>query len=161
MTALSSGWREQFDRMLRSHTQMLINRGSYRSQWLTLDHLRDAVYSFFQNAYHLKDWIKNDPTVNGQDVEEFISSTLCLRITADLANGAKHSQLTSSRTGDLTTAVTSHSVNHVGRKEGSLTSYCYFSWTVESNGATFDADELATKVVAEWRCWLENRGLLP
>ncbi|MGW3308207.1 hypothetical protein ACWDG9_16655 [Streptomyces sp. NPDC001073] len=161
MTSLSQGWREQFDRMNRSHLRLIQNAGPYRSPYLTSEDARDALYSFFQNAYHLKDWIKNDPAVDSHGVEVFITSTLHLSVTADLANGAKHLRLTSSRTGDLTTAVTRQSVKHVRRSEGELRSYSYDAWTVESNERQFDAHELAHKVVAEWRLWLENRGLLP
>lgn len=53
----------------------------------------DFLWSFFQNCWHLKDWIKNDPTtssgvVNG--IESDINRYDSLKISADLANGSKH-----------------------------------------------------------------------
>jgi len=160
--SLCTGWREQFERMLRSHSQLRSMACGFGNQYLTSDGARDVLYHFFEDSYHLKDWIKNDPTADGQGVEKFINDTLCLRITADLANGVKHLRLTSSRTGDLSTAVTSQSVRYMNRREtGDLRSYAYQTWEVQSNGKQYDAHELAGEVVTEWRGWLESKGLLP
>ena len=58
----------------------------------------DDVYSFFQNCYHLKDWIKNDPyCANWSDVEAMINGSQYLQICADLCNAQKHLSLTRSR----------------------------------------------------------------
>ena len=32
----------------------------------------DNLWSFFQNAWHLKDWIKNDPLIKTIDIEKII-----------------------------------------------------------------------------------------
>jgi len=46
---------------------------------------------YFQDCWHLKDWIKNDPSCGvGAQIESEVSGHRALRIAADLAIGAKH-----------------------------------------------------------------------
>ena len=58
--------------------------------------LHDYVLAFFIFSHSLKDWIINDKEVCGlkperrKRVEAFINANECLRIAADIANGAKH-----------------------------------------------------------------------
>lgn len=70
----------------------------------SFDEARDALLRFFQDAHHLKDWIRNNPSVSTSDVEEFIKAAGPLQICADLCNGTKHLVLQGSRTGDSSTA---------------------------------------------------------
>jgi hypothetical protein len=70
----------------------------------SIDHSRpsqeydDDVYAFFQNCYHLKDWIKNDPyCARWPSVEALINGDAYLKLCADLCNAQKHLTLTTSR----------------------------------------------------------------
>ncbi|MEI6117224.1 MAG: hypothetical protein WCP99_22000 [Burkholderiales bacterium] len=55
----------------------------------------DDVYAFFQNCYHLKDWIKNDPYCSKwPNPEKLIDNDQNLQICADLCNAQKHLKLT-------------------------------------------------------------------
>ena len=56
----------------------------------------DDLYHFFQDAWHLKDWIKNDPAakVKAPNIEKDLEADGAFMITADLANGTKHRVLT-------------------------------------------------------------------
>ena len=102
MTILSN-WREQYDRMLRSHGR-LIERAMGQVM-ASSDETRDMLFHFFQDAYHLKDWIKNDSTAETGDVEKFVKAHPPLALCGDLCNGTKHYKLTSTKTGDLTTSL--------------------------------------------------------
>ena len=46
------------------------------------DHYQDEAYAFFQNCYHLKDWLKHDPATSALagDVEGYITKSLNLRL---------------------------------------------------------------------------------
>jgi hypothetical protein len=49
------------------------------------------VYSFFIHCYHLKDWIKNDPSSPLQPTaQDFGRKSVSFQICRDLCNGAKH-----------------------------------------------------------------------
>jgi hypothetical protein len=96
---------EQYRRVCRAESRVLklanaltTNGGS------TEDHLEyeDAVIAFFQHAWHLKDWIRNDPSIsvplNGSVLSRF-ESDIALGVCADIANGTKHFLLTRRRLG--------------------------------------------------------------
>ena len=86
------GWREQYERMLRSHGRFAALALGYETA--SSDEARDAVFHFFQDAYHLKDWIKNDPKVAGvADPEGLVNGSPELSLCADLCNGTKHGGL--------------------------------------------------------------------
>jgi guanylate kinase len=72
---------EQKARMMRLYDK--VNESSVLSQ----REYEDNLYYFFQTAWHLKDWIKNDPSVECFDVEGIVNNTPSLRIAADLVNG--------------------------------------------------------------------------
>lgn len=97
-----TGWREQYDRMIRSHDRLVeVATGSGR-EVVSSDDARDRLINFYLDAYHLKDWIKNDPAAGAasRSVEGFVKNSASLRLCADLANGAKHLRLTTPKTGD-------------------------------------------------------------
>ncbi|MER5622517.1 hypothetical protein ABT061_15880 [Streptosporangium sp. NPDC002544] len=181
----SEGWHDQYQRMLRSHQRLLEAAGPSS---MGSAEARDRLYHFFQDAYHLKDWLKNDPTTRAQvtahpKVEGLFNtpgqSVLCLQLCADLCNGVKHLGLTrDAKTGDKTTGFTRQDAYvtlgtieikaYVGgapaRSEpqpahaGATGEH---RWFVTSNGQTYDAVDLANEVVVEWEKWLTAQQLLP
>jgi|GEM_PF-2568921 len=52
----------------------------------------DAYYFFFQNAFHLKDWIINDPgnKIGSTEMNKFIDESTSLKILQSFVNGIKH-----------------------------------------------------------------------
>jgi hypothetical protein len=151
---LGEGWEDQRNRMLRSHQWFIdcaTGTAGFDSAWN-----RDALFHFFQDAYHLKDWIKNDPSVPSSvqiEVETAVTKSP-LSVCADICNASKHLKLTTAKTGDLMTEVASQSVTvHMG-------SHSEHSWTVESGGSVWDAQDLANQVVDAWETWLRDKGLL-
>ncbi|MEX2644957.1 MAG: hypothetical protein WD249_01720 [Gaiellaceae bacterium] len=122
--------------------------------------LADEVYAFFQNCYHLKDWLLNDPASASAaaDVEKFISRTPSLALCADLANGSKHLTLTRSRRhaeGTPSLATT----RFKGRVEpGGIMVSAQFE--VSAGDQTLDAYALAVDCWEAWNAYLEAKGLI-
>jgi hypothetical protein len=57
------------------------------------DNYLDDVYAFFQNAHHMKDWLKNDAAFTkytNQEIEHYVKITPALAICADICNSTKH-----------------------------------------------------------------------
>ncbi len=83
-------WRSQYDRMVRGWERL---QGDYYSSI----NYEDDTYHYFQDCWHLKDWIKNDANLS-QSVRDSIESEVDkhepLRVVADLANGSKHLNIT-------------------------------------------------------------------
>jgi hypothetical protein len=160
--SILTGWREQYDRMLRSH--MLLVRVAGGHDAASSDQARDALVHFFQDAYHLKDWIKNDPQVTTRDPEHLVDTSEPLRLCADLCNGTKHFRLTKkARTGDRTTAFTSQSVavRPAAAGSGLPPDPARHCWVVSSCGLQYDAVALADDVVNDWDQWLHDERLHP
>jgi hypothetical protein len=160
--SILQGWPEQYERMLRSHERLRsIAHGETNA---SSAEARDSLIHFFEDAYHLKDWIKEEALTRGVDVEEAINNSDELRLAADVCNGVKHfGSLRSPRTGDAETAVVGQGATVrppvMGSDEpgrGTL-----HSWIVTSQGQTHDAVELASSVVTHWQSWLQTVGLTP
>lgn len=77
---------EQWERALRWHERIKVLPDR------TIDY-DDYLWAFFQNCWHLKDWIKNDASVaqrSRDNIESTVKQYRPLMIAADLANGSKH-----------------------------------------------------------------------
>lgn len=54
---------------------------------------QDMVWAFFQNCYHMRDWVCNDPLLEKSQVTSILakaSRSLPLQRCGDLCNGTKH-----------------------------------------------------------------------
>jgi hypothetical protein len=181
---LSEGWRDQFERMLRGRTRLATAAGPSA---IGSDEARDILYHFFQDAYHLKEWIKNSPTNDpriakaGAVVEDLfdpVSGLPHMQVTAEVCNGIKHLVSTyPAMTGDKTTAITNQDVavtpmtvyattwvfpGSPAKPASPLaTTSAGHRWTITSKGQKRNAVDLADDVVAEWEKWLTKHKLLP
>ena len=59
MTTILAGWREQYERMQRSYARFCATSAGATSAPSAA--ARDDLIHFLQDAYHLKDWLKQDP----------------------------------------------------------------------------------------------------
>lgn len=88
-------WHDQFmrmerwlERLLRSHSSFhLDDQDGWHEFW-------DIAFAFFQNAYHLKDWIVFEHPRLKKVTEQFIASNPNLCYCADICNGTKHREVT-------------------------------------------------------------------
>jgi len=81
---------EQYSRLLRALKRIENNRNRLMEEY------EDDVWFFFQNCWHLKDWVKNDdniPQKVKKSIEKDIEKYDALCICADLANRSKHLKL--------------------------------------------------------------------
>jgi hypothetical protein len=99
-------WNDQYERMVRAYARL---SEPYESSIM----YDDDLIHYFQDCWHLKDWIKNDPALSiANAIELEVNAHQALRIVADLANGSKHYVRNSHREG---ANVTSKSVTvHLG-----------------------------------------------
>jgi hypothetical protein len=79
-------WKAQFDRMLRT-----LSKVEQRNADPTVQ--LDDLYHFFQDCWHLKDWIKNDDTLSQATRDAIVKEaerTESLKFCAELAIESKH-----------------------------------------------------------------------
>jgi hypothetical protein len=83
-------YRVQYERVIRWFERFkTINSGKMHTT--STENYEDEIHAFFQNCYHLKDWIKNDTSITRLlDVEEYINATVSLQLCADICNALKH-----------------------------------------------------------------------
>ncbi len=150
-------YRDQVDRMTRSRERLesLASAERENASKAQLDY-EDAVLAFFQNAWHLKDWVRHDPTIP-QPVRDAIVSqvevTPELLICADLCNGSKHLSRTSHRIGaDL-------SLLEVDSDR--IADHITFEQYVDlPDGTRFAARDAADVALRVWEGILRRHGLL-
>lgn len=119
-------------------------------------HDEDDVFAFFMNCYHLKDWIKNDPSANQMRgrVEGFVNKSTSLSICADLCNGLKHLTLDKSRSGQ-------------NPRFGEKTQRVYYDqtpivvcqgYTIVAGDNTLDAFDVAWQCMMDWHRFIYLKG---
>jgi len=147
---------EQYERMERwFKIYEKINDGILVSPSVTFESVitseiyRDYVFFFFQNCYHLKDWIIydfNNKAVT-KKVESFVNDNFCMSLCADLCNSIKHLSLKKSRSkrNPEFTAIPDYTEVKEGKK-----SFIYIQWFVKANGEYIDAFQIATECMKKW-----------
>jgi len=157
---MSSKYNEQFERMKRYFIRFKqINDGKIHDT--ASPNYDDDIYAFFQNCYHLKDWIKNDPTCSGwNDVEQHINGNTDLCICGDLCNALKHLSLTRTHrsTEDPSFSNSNMTVkinDGIGVSEQVDISIKY---TISANSGDIDAFELAERCVEAWNQYIINNA---
>ena len=149
---------EQYERMQRSYDRFReIN--SRLADKVSSDY-EDDVFAFFMHCYHLKDWIKNDPSVRarmpniGTDVEQFINESEGLSLCAYVCNSLKRLGLDRSHSSEprIFGRQRYHSQLNIGSRAS-----IRLQWLVERNNMPpIDAFELAGKCIAEWDKFLQR-----
>lgn len=151
-----STWNEQWDRVNRYYSRFKRINDGCDGHGDPSDYFFDDMWAFFQNCYHLKDWLKKDKFISSKirkPVEYYITKTESLAICADLANSLKHMKFSSDnnhkpRTGkEPKRASRSMSVNG-GSPVVTLKA------NIEHKGRIIDAFDLATECMAAWRAYL-------
>ena len=149
---------EQYERMQRSYDRFREIKPGLADK-ISSDY-EDAIHAFFMHCYHLKDWIKNDPSVKTQmlsistDVERFISESGALSLCADLCNALKHLELKRSSSDERPTFGRKQYHNRLSLGSGRS---IRLEWLVQRNNKPpIDAFELATECIAEWDKFLQR-----
>lgn len=126
---------------------------------------KDVVYAFFQNCWHLKDWMIHDDSVkvSKETIEDFANDDDYLVICADLCNGSKHSCLSRikkrpERGKDTDVKKTTIKLQiEQGEHEKKLVISGEF--IVEREGTKYEVLELARLCVKSWDAFIANHKL--
>ncbi len=129
----------------------------------------DDFWSFFQNCWHLKDWIKYDDSISSdicKSIEEGALNFLSLRICADLCNRSKHLKLTRNIREDAkitsrntTVNAPTLSMNNENNAKLKCASTCEHIITLQ-DGSEFVALEIARQAVKDWESLLSEYILI-
>ena len=126
----------------------------------------DMIYAFFQNCFHLKDWIKVDkPELKGKverlfEKENQNPNFRCMKICADLCNGSKHCELTRKEliridpNTDVDVRMLKASFNFM---DDNLS--FYINYEILSDNDSYDVLELAGRCIAKWDEFMKDNSL--
>lgn len=81
------GWQGQYRRMLRWQKRALVSM-----QGNDGDEIYDFIYAFFQNSYHLRDWLVSDDVATKEEMKDLFSQYIELQFCRDICNATKHLQ---------------------------------------------------------------------
>jgi hypothetical protein len=126
------------------------------------DHMdyEDFMWAFFQNCWHLKDWIKHDknlPNELCQALDAEIRNLEPLQTCADIANGGKHFALDRPRDGKG--ASPSH--KNFDPINGEPDRAKVTIYIARGDGNRIEAIALAKEAMQAWRRLLEKYGVQP
>ncbi len=142
---------EQLGRVKRWYARMKgLDFG--KSHMMPSDYYEDEVYSFFLNCYHLKDWLKNDESVDlsvREKVEEFVNKNDCLLICADLCNSSKHLRLDSARSDQEPKFGKKH-IDVLIDAGDSCPPVIRIKYSIQTKVGKIDAFELASECLEKW-----------
>jgi hypothetical protein len=147
----TDGWQMQWRRVERGFVKL-------QKEYNNTELYDDDIYHFFQDAWHLKDWIKNDssvPKMVHDQIETEVGSKKCLRIAADFANGTKHMLLKWPRSENA--QLTGRNVTIMLGASGKAR----HEWVLTlSDGSNTTADVVAKEVMEQWILLLRKFGLV-
>jgi hypothetical protein len=144
-----TSWRAQHERLVRSRERV---SQPYKSSVA----YNDDLQHYFQDCWHLKDWIKNDPSSGvGAAIETEVLAHKALRVVGDLANGAKHLARHTHREGAYTTST--NVTVHLGQDKPIDVDYV----VTLGDGTTMSAQALVHEAFLAWSNVLNNVGLKP
>jgi len=159
---IGPGWRGQFARVLRWHKRVRDLGAAFGAT----DGMSpfDYLYAFFQNCYHLRDFLKNSNAVTQASLDAFMNATPAMALCRQIANGTKHLTLDPSRTKlDVLPSIGReyHPAGWPGKRAG--TNEEYFILIEEpSTGEVqrVDLQNLSDECVEAWTGFLRNEHLL-
>jgi hypothetical protein len=157
----SRSWTDQWGRVQRWHKRFGETAQGRLHDRPSLAY-EDEMFAFFESCFHLKDWLKNDPSgplYRDPIVEEFVNGSEPLRWCADIANGSKH------LVADRRPRLDAHT--GLGRRliklemGNAIPTSISAEYLIAGGGETQDAWQLANACVAAWRKFLLDQGMAP
>lgn len=141
---MTGGWQSQFDRMCRWHDRLRTARSGDKI---------DFLYAFFENAFHLRDWLVDTGAVKLADIDHFFAQSTVMRLCRDIANAHKHYSISRPSQSMPFTELREYEPYGGGTLTDSQ------SLCVISDGEKYDAFDLASRVRRAWEEYLKQERL--
>ena len=150
----TDGWRGQYERVKRWHG-LVQHIGTQRKIGDT-EQEHDFVCAFFQNCYHLRDWLHNTHAVPAKSLEEFFREHEPMRVCRDICNGTKHWRI------DHPSVDAAFSIGreYVPANWPTDRPQLNASWFIICGSTKYDIFQLADACVALWDSFLRTKGLI-
>lgn len=147
-------YQEQYERVKRLYTRINPSTQDHGDQ----KSYEDDLLSFFQAAWHLKDFIKNDKSLVAFDIECVVKNYNVLMVCADIAIGSKHLQNINERVGakhsktDVRITVPPLELSSLESDTipilNCISHYSYYF--KDDNGNEYNAIRLGSEIITAW-----------
>ncbi len=81
-------YKQQLRRLERKYHALIQKRGAIEDT--NIDEIRDLLLSFFQDCWHLKDWLTNSTRIDQKKLYSFLSNSIEMNMCREICNTAKH-----------------------------------------------------------------------
>jgi hypothetical protein len=154
-------WDEQWRRVCRWYERFESLVGVGVEQTRPIETYEDDVLAFFQNCWHLRDWLWNDHAsgVKKPEVNAYIAQSRYLTLCGDLAIGSKHLTITDRHRDPDTKFVAYPSTYDGGRVGGPPKILVDSIYVIKGPSFTVEAFDVATGCMQEWRTFLAGKRL--
>lgn len=132
---MTGGWKAQLERVRRWYQRALSAKDP-------IDRY-DFLYAFFENAFHLRDWLIDTGAVSENDLTNFFAENEDMRLCRDLANSHKHYSI--SRPSQ---PAPPSEVREYSPRSGNFDTDT--SLVILSDGTKYDAFDLAMRILHKW-----------
>lgn len=149
-------WFTQFERMHRWYKRIKDHQNAAIGGGLSSE-AEDCIYAFFQNCYHLRDWVIKSNVVPQKEVEQLIKSNIELQICRDICNGTKHMTLKHPSVGAEFSTYREYDWLWSGPGKGSKGGTTFRIYIA---GEKYDLFDLADKCMKLWTQFLLEKKIL-
>lgn len=148
---------DKYNSMIRSYKKLEKIQTNNGNEISNTDS-RDAVENFFNQCYHLKDWLKKDTKIKLiLDIENYVNNSINLSLASDYCNTFKHAGLDKkSKSGKTLDKINTHI-------KFDLTSAGFVASSkleITIDGQKHDAFDLATKCLDDWNNFLKLNNIV-
>jgi hypothetical protein len=149
------GWQGQYERVKRWHRKVQ-EIGVRRKRADDTEEEHDYIYAFFQNCYHLRDWLQNSGAVAQLPLQAFFRDNAPMQMCRDICNGTKHYEI------DRPSVDSHFSVGreYVPASAPGNRPHVSESWFIICGAEKLDLFELADSCMHLWDGFLEDNNLL-
>jgi len=151
-------WNDQWNRVIRYYDRFCTMNNGVAPYGNHSDYYFDDMRAFFQNCYHLKDWLEKDGFISANSQlkpYEYILSNECLKICADFANSMKHMKIDPNRYPPKSGHEPISAGRHLAVTSGSP--IVTLKASIEHDHKTIDAFDLATNCMQAWKAYIGNQ----
>lgn len=146
-------WEVQWKRVERYYQRFQDMNDGFTAHGEPSNYHYDDMLAFFQNCFHLRDWLKNDNFTsqkhNNVDPCRYVRNTTSLAICADLANGTKHMCLVDKPKSGCEPKMATRQMEATGGSK-----IIHLRAKIEHGGKMIDAFTLATECMKAWKQYL-------
>jgi hypothetical protein len=151
-------WLTHYARTLRWYARLQKVRAACGQVGIHQD-CEDYIYAFFQNCFHLRDWLLKSRVIHKSQLDQLFESNVELRLCRDICNGTKHMTITRKPSIDAD-FYTFREYDHLHISSPSDDPHAMEKFMIRASGEKWDAFELADRCMQIWNEFLEARGLL-